>query len=265
MNWIISALNWIVSDGTASWTNNMAAPYNSWPVNPHLGMKSVINWSGWAFLGETDTGVPQAIEQAVAGVESYGIAVVTSADNYSMDSCEFAPNNVRYTVDAGGAVSGSVISVGATERAIDAPDTLADSRWQDGTSGGMDTGSNSGACLNIWAPGANIGSARHNGALGVNPYGTASGTSFAAPIVTGLIARKLEEPGVPQPKDLFLWLLSWGTYNDPNGNPLVKNTATPAGWFLDPYGYRYHSSVDTDGTKPMAYYTETCRSRPVGR
>ncbi|MGK2885578.1 MAG: S8 family serine peptidase [Rhodococcus sp. (in: high G+C Gram-positive bacteria)] len=137
-----------------------------------------------------------------------------------------------------------------------------------------------GPCVSVWAPGAEITAARHR-TFG-SPYGTASGTSFASPIVAGLIARKqqayVQGTYRPTPATLYDWVRSTSIKN------VVQGTATQAHYkcvqrlnnrivgYTTPTpcatlgGSVYHPSVNNT-TAGMVFWKETtdgvCRSRPV--
>lgn len=139
-------------------------------TNRPAGEKSVINASV--------TGPPSAaMDAAFAGAVAAGIPVVAAAGNTHSDSCALSPARVA-----------SVITVGA----VDSHDRRADF-------------SNYGACVGLWAPGVDILSAGITSNTATN---TLSGTSMAAPLVTGAIARYLQDRPGATPAQLRLWLQS---------------------------------------------------------
>lgn len=100
-----------------------------------------------------------AVDSAVSKVISDGVTVVVAAGNNGTDACGYSPARV-----------GNAITVGAIDR-----------------TDGVTSWSNRGPCVDIWAPGDEIVS------LGLNGVGRQdSGTSMAAPHVSGLVAAYLQ-------------------------------------------------------------------------
>ncbi len=92
----------------------------------------------------------------------YNIPVVVAAANKSRDACKVSPASSSYA-----------ITVAASTK----DDVKADY-------------SNYGSCVDVFAPGSFVTSAYING---VNSKASGSGTSFAAPYVTGVVAKYLEK------------------------------------------------------------------------
>jgi len=106
-------------------------------------------------------GVSAAMDMALVAASGAGIHVVVAAGNAGGDACSFSPA-------AAGGVNGAVISVGSV-----GPD--------DRVSGF----SNTGACVDVYAPGEEVLSAWNTGDGVLKAL---SGTSMAAPHVAGIVA-----------------------------------------------------------------------------
>lgn len=116
------------------------------------------------------------IDSAVGRAVAAGITVVTIAGNIdtvrspSNNACTISPGHLGYSTTPNG-----IISVAATDS--------SDSMW---------TGSKGGACVDVFAPGANISAG--------DPRGASFGTSFAAPHVAGVVAMHLEKSASLEPQ-----------------------------------------------------------------
>lgn len=143
-----------------------------WIINDHTaGVPAVANMS----LGFE--GISPAVESAVEALIADGVTVVAAAGNDAVDSCYSSPARVP------GAI---------TVAASDASDAEA-------------SFSNHGPCVDLYAPGVNIRSAAYNSASGNVVF---SGTSMAAPHVTGAIGRLLSERPSSSPTTVTNALLS---------------------------------------------------------
>ena len=121
-------------------------------ANYRTGDAAVVNMSLGGPLSST-------LDGAVKNLIAKGISVVVAAGNSGADACNYSPSKVT-----------EAITVGATE--------VNDNRA---------SYSNFGSCLDIFAPGSGITSTW----IGSTGSNTISGTSMAAPHVTGAIARFL--------------------------------------------------------------------------
>lgn len=126
----------------------------SWIGQVHDGTPAVVNLS----LGG---GASASMDAAVEGLLARGIHVVVAAGNASADACNFSPARVP------GAL------------------TVAASTIQDELAGY----SNFGSCVDLIAPGSSIRSAYFSSDTAA---ATLSGTSMAAPHVSGIVAQALE-------------------------------------------------------------------------
>lgn len=126
-----------------------------------------------SLAGSASPALDAAIEQAIAA----GVAVVAAAGNEARDACGYSPARVA-----------AAITVGAS--------TSSDARW---------ALSNTGSCVDLFAPGAEIVSAGH---AGDGAMQTLSGTSMAAPHVAGAAALYLERNPGAAPADVSADLVS---------------------------------------------------------
>jgi len=136
--------------GSGSWSDVIAGI--DWVANSPL-RPAVANMS-------LSGGGSASLDAAVAGAVSKGVTVVVAAGNSNLDACNYSP-----------AREPSAITVGASNS--------LDSRANY---------SNTGACLDLFAPGSSITSAWNTGATASS---TISGTSMASPHVAGAAALTL--------------------------------------------------------------------------
>lgn len=194
----IDALEWIANP--------------SW--NPYRNQPGVINHSGYVPIWDGNfTAYSDAVDRTVRDIN---MPFFSSADNWGTDACRFSPKDRAYTNTNH---NGTVFAVGGTSTSGVETDNN-DYRWRtfnpDGSVRiGVESGSNGGGCISVYAPANQIYSAR-NDRNAASPYGWASGTSFASPITAGLAARYMERQrnitGVtPSYTQVYDFLLSQAT------------------------------------------------------
>ncbi|RKP08113.1 peptidase S8/S53 domain-containing protein, partial [Thamnocephalis sphaerospora] len=187
----------------------------SWVLDQHLAadhQKTVVNLS----LGSTYT---RATNMAVEQVIKAGIVVVVAAGNGNenlvpQNACDYSPSSSEH-----------VITVGAT----DPNDKFA-------------SFSNYGRCVSIMAPGiqvTSLSSANNTGTVSM------SGTSFAAPHVTGVVALLLGEAGPMPPAEVKQRLMNAATQGSIKG--LLAGDGTP--------NLLLYSAVDMSPSRSGASHT----------
>ncbi len=178
-----------------------------------------------------------------------GAFIVQSAGNYTLDACNFAFNNLSN--------SDGIMVVGAVDingqpvvklNSIDGFRNLPTAASQ--------AGSNFGPCVAIWAPGNNIYSTwadwnpaiansnpaapnvRQSGNVTYNKFGQLSGTSMAAPHVTGVAAWLAETGNLTTPAQIGAAVRSYARTNgakDPNTNlPILMANASGVSYTAQP-------------------------------
>ncbi|TDD29273.1 S8 family peptidase [Actinomadura sp. KC06] len=139
-----------------------------------------------------DDAEPQAIRDATKAAVAAGIQFGVAAGNESADACGSTPADVPEAVTVASSTSGD----------------------------GRSSFSNYGRCVDVFAPGSNIVSASHSSDTG---RATMSGTSMAAPHVTGALAIFLEgHPGAgsAEAHDAIVTAADTGVISNPgSGSP----------------------------------------------
>ncbi|OCK77614.1 subtilisin-like protein, partial [Lepidopterella palustris CBS 459.81] len=139
---------------TISGMDKVIAQHNAQKSQPGF-IGSIMSMS-WGI-----TGISPAIDTAIQSAIGAGIHVSVAAGNSGADACNFSP------ADNGGGKNGTVTvgSIGITD--------------------GISSFSNTGKCVDIYAPGENVISSWNTADNVIN---TLSGTSMATPHVTGVMA-----------------------------------------------------------------------------
>jgi subtilisin family serine protease len=156
----------------------------------------------------------RALEEAVKNlVNEYGITVIVASGNSGVDSCYVAPGNV----DAPITVAASDLSTKFGKTSTRDQESLY--RW-----------SNTGECIDIFAPGVDIYSAcggdSRCDAVSDTAYAWASGTSMAVPLVAGVAATYLAEypdASPEQVKSVILNSAITGKLSSPHMKPGSPN------------------------------------------
>jgi subtilisin family serine protease len=154
---------------THGWYSDMIAAIN-W-VTANAKKPAVANMS---IGGNPSKALDDAIRRSAASGVVYGL----SAGNKSKSACEQSPAR------AGAGTNNGIITVAATDIANREASF-----------------SNYGSCVDLWAPGVNITSTGKSG--GIGPM---SGTSMAAPHVTGAAALYLSRHRTVTPASVEAWL-----------------------------------------------------------
>jgi subtilisin family serine protease len=129
-------------------------------------------------------GASPALDRAVCASIAAGVVYAVASGNDGADACGFSPARIVQAV-----------GVGATDR--------SDARA---------SFSNTGPCVDIFAPGRDIVSARNGGGST-----TLSGTSMASPHAAGVAALCVERNGVATPADVRDCIVEHGTPNKLSG------------------------------------------------
>lgn len=196
--WAVRVLN---SAGSGSWSSIICGL--DW-VTANAGVIEVANMSlggSGSATGCTDGGLHEAVCATVAA----GVTLVVAAGNESDNAANHVPAAYPevITVSALADFDGAAGGFGSPSCRSDEDDTLANF-------------SNYGAVVDIIAPGVCIESTWNDGATNIT-----SGTSMAAPHVTGAAALLKARYPTLTPAEVKLWLdsgnLNWNAMDDPDG------------------------------------------------
>jgi len=142
------------------------------------GRRGVINLS----LGGSRS---EIIETMITSLKEAGLVVVMAAGNSGKDACQFSPSNMG--------LHNYALSVGASNRFDQRP------AW-----------SNYGQCVSLSAPGVDITSTWYTSS---SATATISGTSMAAPGVSGVAALVLQQNGGLSVEQVNNKIVEWATPN----------------------------------------------------
>ena len=166
-----------VLDSCGAGTTSMVHNGLKWIINDHqLGEKAVVNM----IIGFDSSAT--TIDTDITTLLGEGVVVVAAAGNDGASACNTTPAGTAGT-----------ISVGAINSSSAEP-------WY----------SNFGACVDLWAPGSDVLSSwPKNGALNDSTYYLETGTSMAAPHVSGVVAQQLVGRTISNatPGEMWNWLL----------------------------------------------------------
>lgn len=181
-------------DCNGSSTSSKIVSGINWAARNHQpGEPAVLNMS-FAFPGlDFPAADLEAIDFAVNGAIDDGIVAVAGAGNQNTNACFTSPARVP-----------RALTVGATN--------LRDERWVVVTDPNAvpQTGSNHGACLDLFAPGSGIYTAHITANDAVI---SRSGTSISAPHVAGVAAQYLEINPSATPDQVNAYIISTATQN----------------------------------------------------
>lgn len=156
----------------------------------------------------------QAVSDAVEALTAQGITVVNSAGNWNDRADRYAPTDVEAVIVAGGTEELSATAEGRWVRFPHLP-------WNVGNG----YGSSYGAAVDIWAPARDLVSASNTDA-GLGCRNT--GTSFAAPLVTGVAALILEQEPSFGPSEVDLYLRALASCDQlPTSGPHAVGPGSP--------------------------------------
>jgi len=164
-----------VLDSCGAGTTTMVRKGLEWILANHQdGERAVVNMSIGFDVSAT------TIDAAIRNLLAEGIVVVAASGNSAQSACNTTPAGTPGTISVG---------------AINSSD--AETAW-----------SNFGECVDIFAPGDSIISSWPKYSSATNTYFLESGTSMAAPHVTGAVARYLQTATVTSttPADAWNWL-----------------------------------------------------------
>lgn len=177
------------------------------------GMRAVVNMSlRWVIGYETtpsDNDMTRIAIDRLVNTDSM-VVVVAAGNDYFGDACQRMPARLGMAPDdplQPGYGIGGVITVGATTTVTDQAGVTRDR---------ITSFSNSGNCIDIFAPGQDIRSVLRDG-----NYSTWSGTSFSAPLTAGVVAARLENHPFESPSQVEQSIKSTSCARGTDGYPEI--------------------------------------------
>ena len=201
-----------------------------------LGLLSAIEW----IIGDHDSDTPAVanlslgasssilINEAVVSLVQDNISVVVAAGNNNRDACSYSP-----------ASEPMAITVGGSDR--------ADSRVPS---------SNFGSCVDVFAPGADIVSSWYTSNTDLR---SRSGTSMAAPFVTGVVAMMLDEDNSLTPAQVHEQVVATAT-NTPIGSAGI---GSPSRILFNGYSVPVEAPAETTTTTTSTTTSTTLVAQEV--
>jgi hypothetical protein len=220
---LISGLNWIYDDYDL---NQKWAGVVNMSIHRRLPNPLLPDFSFTISTADADS-----IEWAVNALLSLGLPVVASANNQNTDACYTTPARIPGVIT----VAGSTITWFTGTFVADTWWTSSNPTYD--PSNNTDPGSNWGSCVDIIAPASEIRSA-HTYSDTSERTSLKTGTSFAAPHVTGAIARYLHSAHkvASWPSIVATWLDNNSHKNVVSGTP----SGTPNKLLYVPYACRWN-------------------------
>lgn len=169
---VIAAADWILTQERA--------------ISPRR--PAIVSFSLYrAVIADAPLSLVNALEDAIRKLTDYGIVVVAAANNQNDDACKTTP--ARLSRRGGG---GKVITVGglakdADKKFLNQPEDIS----------GKEKGSNWGRCVDLFAPAEKVLHATTSSWASYDNQ--SSGTSYSAPIVSGIVARLIAEGAIDKP------------------------------------------------------------------
>ena len=153
-------------DSCGNGTRTMIVEALTWILNHHVaGQRAVLNLS-IGFDSQVTT-----VDNAITALMNKGIVVIAAAGNDATSACSNTPASTLGTISVGSSSNDTSVS----------PFVDRESYF-----------SNYGQCVDIFSPGSDIRSAYPFLSGVTNTYATQSGTSMAAPFISGAVARYLQ-------------------------------------------------------------------------